>query len=84
MCKIEECNEKHYAKGYCRRHYRHITEGNGRPLSISHMCEKCNVHLTARARRHPLCRSCYFNNWKLQNKEKQDCYHKEYRLKNKK
>ncbi len=37
MCKIEECNRKHHAKGYCELHYRRMMRGDAldRPLPNS-------------------------------------------------
>jgi hypothetical protein len=83
-CSIEGCNSKVYARGWCRKHYRHVIEGgHAQPLPVvSDICE-CGKSISQHARSSGLCRDCYYTKWLSENKEEQIQYKKEYNSKNK-
>jgi len=41
-CKVEQCNKKHWAKGFCRNHYE-LNRRNGKPKYQSSIFKKCKV-----------------------------------------
>ena len=83
-CSIKDCNGKHYARGWCRKHYRHVVEGgHSEPLPVIPSKCKCGNALSVKAGSSGLCRGCYYSEWALNNKDSQTSYKKEYRIKNK-
>jgi hypothetical protein len=83
-CSIEGCTTKIYARGWCRKHYRHVVEGgHAEPLAIvSNICS-CGNKVSSKAGSSGLCQKCYYAKWLSKNKSKQIEWHKEYRIKNK-
>ena len=83
-CSIQSCQGKVYARGWCRKHYRHVVEGgHAEPLPVPPSNCKCGQAISTKATSSGLCRNCYYPEWKDLNKQDQDTYHKEYRVKNK-
>jgi hypothetical protein len=83
-CSIEGCSAKVYARGWCRKHYRHVVEGgHTKPLPILKDICQCGSKIVAKAGSSGLCRDCYFKIWKENNSENQLIYHKKYRQNNK-
>lgn len=74
-CTVENCNNKYYAKGYCKKHYSQVyTHGrltpeleHGRPHKIKEKCsvKDCNNLVYAKG----LCNTHYNNQRKIE-KEK--------------
>lgn len=83
-CSIENCENKVYAKGWCRRHYRHVVEGgHDKPLPvISNQCS-CGKTIAKKAGSSALCRECYYQKWLKENKHNKITYQKQYREANK-
>lgn len=84
LCLVDKCNNKTYAKGYCRCHYRHINEGgHSIPLIKHEFCSSCGQKMSQKAGSSGLCRKCYYKKWTNDNKEAVVLYSKEYHIKNK-
>ena len=83
-CSIEGCSSKIYARGWCRKHYRHVVEGgHSQPLPLHKAICKCGEALSTKAGSSGMCRTCYYKIWKAQNLDSQTSYHKEYNQQNK-
>lgn len=83
-CSIKGCTGKHYAKTWCRKHYRHVIEGgHSEPLPVKQALCQCGSTLSQIAGSSSLCRKCYYKQWKASNIEDQQVYHKQYRETNK-
>lgn len=84
QCELNNCDSKHYAKGLCRKHYRHITEGgHDKPLEILSKCKKCNVDIPAKAGSSGLCKIHYLEKWKDETSWDNKAYKKQYVIDNK-
>jgi hypothetical protein len=82
-CSIEGCGSKIYARGWCRKHYRHVVEGGHKePLPIRALNCSCGAALLDKAGSGNLCQPCYYKVWKQENLESQSSYHKAYRKNN--
>ena len=82
-CSIEGCGVKIYARGWCRKHYRHVIEGgHDKPLPVAATIVKiCSCGNNAGPS--GLCRKCYYPVWRARNLDSQIKYHKEYHKQNK-
>lgn len=48
-CNVAGCSSKHYAKGWCRKHYRQVQElGYDEPVPDQKLCKECNEPFTGR------------------------------------
>lgn len=83
-CSVQNCSSKVYARSWCRKHYRHVTEGgHPEPLPVPPSNCNCGKSLSTKATSSGLCRECYYTKWTHENKEDQLLYKKEYRTSNK-
>lgn len=83
-CSIEGCSTKIYARGWCRKHYRHVVEGGySQPLPVTSNICQCGKPAPKVSGSSGLCRECYYSKWTSENKDSQINYKKEYSLKNK-
>ena len=86
-CTINNCDNKIYARSWCRRHYRHVVEGgHPQPLPIYKECQisNCNEKLSGHASSSGLCKAHYMEKWKQETDWDPKTYSKEYNQKNKK
>ncbi len=64
-CTIDRCNHKHYARGWCRKHYRHVVEGKHvHPHPVITSCKSCGTQISSKAGSSGLCRADYLEKWK--------------------
>lgn len=83
-CSIQGCGAKIYARGWCRRHYRHVAEGKHvHPLPIYLKCKSCQAELKVTAKNSGLCKTCYRIEWTSFNAESLKQYRRQYRHENK-
>jgi hypothetical protein len=83
-CSIKDCQGKLYARGWCRKHYRHVIEGgHDHPLPTTSTICSCGTQIKQKAGSSNLCRKCYYRQWKAYNLKEQQAYHKQYRESNK-
>ena len=83
-CSVDGCKNIIYARGWCRRHYRHVVEGGHKePLVICDTCNKCGNTFKPTAKSSGLCKKCYRQKWCEENDAFLQKYHTEYRKLNK-
>lgn len=83
-CSISNCENKIYARGWCRRHYRHVVEGGHKePLTIHSICLTCQAKFEPTAKSSGFCSKCYHEQWAIENASALKQYKKEYRKTNK-
>ena len=83
ICSVDRCDNTIYARGWCRKHYRHVVEsGHEHPLPVPPDACECGASITKSAISSGFCRSCYMVNWANKYKDKLNKYNSEYRQKN--
>lgn len=74
QCKVNDCDLKHVAKGFCQKHYDQVKD-HGRVLSAETQCQMCGAYFENTSIRKVYCsRACKRAAWNKRNPERLEVF----------